>query len=233
MSKKPYILVVEDEEALMLLIRYNLEREGFEVDCIQDGASALNSIDKRIPDLIVLDWMLPEMNGIEVCQEIRSLEYTKHIPIIILTARSQESDRLKGFNTGVDDYMTKPFSPKELAARIRSVLKRANPNLLEAEISYENIKVDNNKKHISVAGKKLNLTPLEFQLFSYMISKPEKVHSREMLLRNVWGEGQDSIGSRTVDVCIRRIRAELENISLTYSNMIKTVRGEGYILERD
>ena len=228
---KPYILVVEDEEPLMLLIRYNLEKEGFEVACAGDGATALDKVEEKIPDLIVLDWMLPEMSGIEVMQELRSLEYTKDIPIIMLTARSQEADRLKGFNTGADDYMTKPFSPKELAARIKSILKRAKPSLMEGEVSYAGIKVDNNRKCILVGGHKLELSPLEYGLLAYMIAKPEKVHSRDMLLRNVW-QDQDNVESRTVDVCIRRVRSELERVSPGLQDVIKTVRGEGYILEK-
>ncbi len=227
---KPYILVVEDEEPLMLLIRYNLEKEGFDVKCVGDGAAALEAVEEKIPDLVVLDWMLPEMSGIEVCNELRTLEYTKDIPIIMLTARSQESDRLKGFSHGADDYMTKPFSPKELAARIKSVLKRARPSLMETEISYNGIKVDNARKCILANNKKLNLTPLEFTFLYYLVSKPEKVHSREMLIRNVWGD--DNTESRTVDVCVRRVRAEIQRVSPGLENMVKTVRGEGYILEK-
>ncbi len=230
---KPYILVVEDEEALALLTRYNLEKEGYEVKCVNSGTAALEAVEERIPDLIVLDWMLPGMNGIEVCQEIRALEYTKDLPVIMLTARSQEADRLKGFITGADDYMTKPFSPKELSARIKSILKRAKPSLLEAEISYGEIKVDNNRKCIFARGHKLALTPLEYALLHYMVSKPEKVYSRDQLLRHVWGENETNVESRTVDVCIRRIRAELERVAPEIAEMVKTVRGEGYLLEKN
>lgn len=229
--QKPYILVVEDEEALSLLIRYNLEKEGFEVKCVDDGAKALDEIDKKIPDLIILDWMLPEMTGIEVCNEIRSLESTRDVPVIMLTARSQEADRLKGFGSGADDYMTKPFSPKELVARIRSVLRRAKPALVEGEVSYGPLKVDNNKKCILAKDKRLDLSPLEFALLYYLISKPERVHSRDMLLHNVWGN-EDDVEPRTVDVCIRRLRAELQKAAPGLDEMIKTSRGEGYILEK-
>ncbi len=149
----------------------------------------------------------------------------------MLTARSQESDRLKGFGSGADDYMTKPFSPKELVARIRSVLKRAKPELVSAEVSYGGLKVDNNKKCIFAGNKRLDLSPLEFSLLYYMISKPEKVHSRDMLLHNVWGN-EGEVESRTVDVCIRRLRAELQKASSGLEDIIKTARGEGYILEK-
>jgi two-component system, OmpR family, phosphate regulon response regulator PhoB len=227
---KPYILVVEDEESLSLLIRYNLEKEGFEVNCVFDGASAVEAVEKKLPDLIVLDWMLPEMSGIEVSTEIRNLEYTKEIPIIMLTARSQEADRLKGFSVGVDDYITKPFSPKELVARIRSVLKRSKPNLMLEEVSYNGIKVDNAKKSIFVNNKKLDLSSLEYSFLSYLVSKPEKVHSRDMLLRNVWGD--ENTETRTVDVCVLRVRGEIQKVAPGLELTIKTVRGEGYILEK-
>lgn len=228
---KPFILVVEDEEALSVLIKYNLEKAGFDVSCAFSGDEALDLIDKKIPDLIVLDWMLPEMSGIEVCREIRSLEYTKDVPIVMLTARSQEGDRLKGFNSGADDYMTKPFSPKELVARIKSVLRRSNPNLMGEEISYAGIKVDTIKKSISIKGRRLDLSPLEFNMLYYLVSKPEKVHSRDALIRNVW-ENSDEVESRVVDVCIRRVRSEIEKIEPELESIIKTVRGEGYILEK-
>jgi two-component system phosphate regulon response regulator PhoB len=228
---KPFILVVEDEEALSVLVKYNLEKAGFDVSCAFSGDEALDLIDKKIPDLIVLDWMLPEMSGIEVCREIRSLEYTKDVPIIMLTARSQEDDRLKGFNSGADDYMTKPFSPKELVARIKSVLRRSNPNLMGEEISYAGIKVDTIKKSISIKGRRLDLSPLEFNMLYYLVSKPEKVHSRDALIRNVW-ENSDEVESRVVDVCIRRVRSEIEKIEPELESIIKTVRGEGYILEK-
>lgn len=228
---KPFILVVEDEESLSLLVKYNLEKAGFEVSCAFNGDEALDLIDKKIPDLIVLDWMLPEMSGIEVCREIRSLEYTKDVPIIMLTARSQEDDRLKGFNSGADDYMTKPFSPKELIARIKSVLRRSNPNLMGEDISYAGIKVDTTKKNISIKGKRLDLSPLEFNMLYFLVSKPEKVHSRDALIRNVW-ENSDEVESRVVDVCIRRVRSEIEAVDPELGSIIKTVRGEGYILEK-
>jgi two-component system phosphate regulon response regulator PhoB len=228
---KPFILVVEDEESLSLLVKYNLEKAGFEVACAFNGDEALDMIDKKIPDLIVLDWMLPEMSGIEVCREIRTLEYTKDVPIIMLTARSQEDDRLKGFNSGADDYMTKPFSPKELVARIKSVLRRSNPNLMGEEISYAGIKVDTIKKSISIKGKRLDLSPLEFNMLYYLVSKPEKVHSRDALIRNVW-ENSEEVESRVVDVCIKRVRSEIERIDPELESIIKTVRGEGYILEK-
>jgi two-component system phosphate regulon response regulator PhoB len=229
--QKPYILVVEDEESLALLIRYNLEKEGFEVKCIDNGADALESVYERSPDLIILDWMLPEISGIEVCNEIRFSESTKDIPIIMLTARSQESDKLRGFSSGADDYMSKPFSPKELIARIKSVIRRSKPSLFEEETSYAGIKVDNNKKLITVNGVKLNLSSLEFSLLKFFVTKPEKIHTRESLLKHVWNDTEYS-ESRTVDVCIRRVRAELAKVAPEFEDLIKTVRGEGYLLEK-
>jgi two-component system phosphate regulon response regulator PhoB len=229
MPKTINILVVEDEEPISLLIKYNLEKEGFNIHQAFDGAEALDKADEIVPDLILLDWMLPEMNGIEVAKEIRSFEFTKKIPIIMLTARSQEEDKLKGFEVGADDYITKPFSPKELVARVKSVLKRTKPEIFETEISFGSLKVDNNRKSILAEGKALDLSPTEYYLMSYMIQKPEKVHSRDRLLRNVWQD--EEVEGRAVDVCIRRLRAALDKVRPGLSDMIKTVRGEGYILE--
>ena len=228
----PYVLVVEDEEPISVLIKYNLEKEGYRVDQAFDGDQALDFIDKESPDMIILDWMLPEITGIEVAKDIRDLEYTRDIPIIMLTARSQENDKLKGFDSGVDDYMTKPFSPKELIARIKSVLKRTNPSLLEDEIIYDVIKVDNNRKCIFVENQKLDLTPIEFNFISHLVKLPEKVHTRDSLLRKVW-HNDENVETRTVDVCVRRVRSILESTKPGLDKYIKTVRGQGYILEKD
>jgi len=225
------ILIVDDETDVLDFMKYNLEKEGFEVKCVDTGGKAFDALEERLPDLIVLDWMIPEMSGIEICNEIRFSDITRDIPIIMLTARSQESDRLKGFTSGADDYMTKPFSPKELIARINSVLRRAKPNLMGKPVFYDAISVDVAKKIITANGIKLDLSPLEFSLLYFFLTKPEKVLTREMLLRNVWNDN-DSIESRTVDVCIRRLRTELGKAGKEFENMIKTVRGEGYILEK-
>ena len=228
----PYILAVEDDEAISTLIKFNLEKEGYIVDQAFDGNQAMDFIERAKPDLIILDWMLPNMSGIEIAKEVRSYDATKDIPIIMLTAKVQEDDKLQGFDSGIDDYMTKPFSPKELVARIKSVLKRVNPQLVSHNSSYGGIEVDNVKKCILVNGTKLNLSPKEFKLLAFMVEKPERVHSRDSIMINVWDD-EENIESRAIDVCVRRIRANLEKTSPGLENIVQTVRGEGYILEKE
>lgn len=225
------ILVIEDEEPISILVKYNLEKSGFRVHQAFDADEAFKKIEKQKPDIIIMDWMLPQTSGLEIAQELRSSEEYKDIPIIMLTARSQEDDKLKSFDVGIDDYITKPFSPKELIARVKSVLKRTRPNLMEENIRYENLEIDNTKRHALLNGKKLDLTPTEFALVSYMVQFPEKTHSRETLLRKAW-QHPEEIEGRAVDVTIRRVRAAFENIQPGAQEMIKTVRGEGYILDK-
>ncbi len=229
--KKPQILVVEDEEPISILIKYNLEKNGFDVTQAFDGEEALEKIDIKTPDLIILDWMLPNKSGIEVLSDIRGMSYTADIPVILLTARGQEGDKLAGFEKGADDYITKPFSPKELIARIKALIKRTKPSLLKANISYHEIEFDSEKKIVLVAGSKVDLSSTEFELLSFFVEKPEKIHSRETLLRKVWSN-ENEVESRVVDTCVRRLRSALETAHKGAENYIKTVRGEGYILEK-
>lgn len=229
---KPYIIFVEDDEALSLLIKYNLEVAGFDVTALESDESLYETIEERKPSLIILDWMLPNNSGVEIAKEIRSFEYTSQIPIIMLTAKSLEEDKLTAFEVGCDDYLTKPFSPKELIARIKSVIKRTNPLLMQKDLSYGAYTVDTQKKNISVGNRILALSPTEYKLLSFMIAKPERVHSRDFLIDNIWGN-EDNIESRVVDVTIRRIRAILAKIDPDLAQYIKTIRGEGYILDKE
>ncbi|HCR85226.1 MAG TPA: DNA-binding response regulator [Alphaproteobacteria bacterium] len=229
--KEAQILLIEDEEPISILVKYNLEKAGFRVHQAFDAEEAYKKIEKQKPDIIILDWMLPQISGIEIAKDLRKSDEYKDIPIIMLTARSQEDDKLRGFDIGIDDYITKPFSPKELVARVKSVLKRTKPNLMEENIKYANIEIDNSKKCALLDGKKLELTPTEFALISFMVQYPERTHSRETLLRKAWHH-PDEIEGRAVDVTIRRIRAALENIHPGMQEVIKTVRGEGYILDK-
>lgn len=231
MQKTPYILIVEDEEPISLLIQYNLEEEGFETAQAFDSDQTFEIIEQRTPDLIIMDWMLPGQSGIEIVKELKEYDATKKVPVIMLTAKSEEADKLQGFDTGADDYLTKPFSPKELIARIRSVLKRSKPQLMEESNFYENIVVDNRRKVITIEGRALKLPPTEYDLLEYLVSKAERCCSRDNLLRNVWTDNEE-IEGRAVDVAIRRIRAEIEKASPGSEKMIKTVRGEGYMLEK-
>ncbi len=228
-NKQPYILIVEDEEPISILIQFNLEAAGYETAQAYDGETALEMIDSRTPDLIVLDWMMPKMDGLEVIKDLKQYDETKNIPIIMLTARGEEEDKLKGFNHGADDYLTKPFSPKELVARIKSVLTRAKPQLVAQEISYKIFIVDNRRKAILAAGKSLKLSPTEYDLLEYLIINSEKCCSRDSIIRNVWND--EEIEGRAVDVSIRRVRSAIEKVSPEAASMLKTVRGKGYIIE--
>jgi two-component system, OmpR family, phosphate regulon response regulator PhoB len=227
---KPNILIVEDEEPIALLVQYNLEKAGYDMRWANTGGKALDEIEKKVPDLILMDWMLPEISGIELTRQIRKNDLLKGIPIIMLTARGQEEDKIKGFDAGVDDYVLKPFSVKELSARIKTVLRRVSPKLTERELIYGPLKIDNDKKQIFLGGKQLEVTHTEYLLLQHFVESPERVFSREQLLTAVW-KNDDLSESRTVDVHIRRIRAALGKISPSYEDLIKTVRGEGYSLQ--
>lgn len=228
---KPNILVVEDEEPIALLVQYNLDKAGYDTRWANTGGKALDEIEKQVPDLILMDWMLPEISGIELSRQIRKNELLKGIPIIMLTARGQEEDKIKGFDAGVDDYVIKPFSVKELQARIKTVLRRVSPKLIEKEISYGPLKIDNEKKQVLINGVQMEVTHTEYMLLQHFVESPERVFSREQLLTAVW-KNDDLSESRTVDVHIRRIRAALGKAGPQYENLIKTVRGEGYALQQ-
>jgi len=224
----PYILVVEDEDALSTLLSYNLEKEGYKVTVATDGEEGLMLVDERLPDLIVLDWMLPKVSGIEVCRRLRTRAETRNVPIIMLTARGEESDRIRGLDTGADDYITKPFSMTELTARIRAVLRRIRPGLSEDRIRHGDIVIDRVAHRVKREGREVHLGPTEFRLLDYLMQHPGRVFSREQLLDAVWGSDV-YVEARTVDVHIGRLRKAL-NLS-DESDPIRTVRSAGYSLD--
>ena len=224
----PNVLVVEDEDALATLLQYNLEKEGYDVRLAPDGEEALTAVDERAPDLVVLDWMLPKVSGVEVCRRIRSKPATRNLPVIMLTARAEESDRIRGLDTGADDYLTKPFSMAELAARIRAVLRRIRPGLAEDRLQQGDITVDRVAHRVRRGGREVHLGPTEFRLLDHLMQHPGRVFSREQLLDAVWGSDV-YVEVRTVDVHIGRLRKAL--IDGEESDPIRTVRSAGYSLD--
>lgn len=223
------VLIVEDEEAIVTMLRYNLEKEGYMVHSTDDGEEALTMVKEHRPDIIVLDWMLPSMSGIEVCEALRRNNDTKGIPIIMLSARGEEGDRIQGLDAGADDYMVKPFSPSELNARIRAVFRRFRPALTEKVLEYSDIKMDLSAHKVWRAGGEVHLSPTEFTLLQYLMEHPGRVFSREQLLDAVWGH-DIYVELRTVDVHIRRLRKGL-NPDGDRPELIRTVRSAGYALE--
>lgn len=221
------IMVVEDEEALALLLKYNLEKEGYEVVVENRGGKVLPSVERNLPSLIVLDWMLPELSGVEICKLIRAKPDIKNIPIIMLTAKGQEEDKIKGFAAGADDYVTKPFSVPELLARIRANLRRAPEQTSLTELVFEDIHMDLVSKKVYRGNNYIHLGPTEFRLLKILMETPGKVFSREILLKTVWGNNI-YVESRTVDVHIRRLRKSLNDFGKDY---IRTVRATGYSLD--
>ena len=184
---KPSILVVEDEASLATLLQYNLDKEGFGVAVATDGEEALLLIDEGLPDLVVLDWMLPKVSGVEVCRRLRARPETRNLPIILLTARGEETDRIRGLDTGADDYIVKPFSMSELAARIRAVLRRIRPGLAEDNVKHGDLVIDRAAHRVRRGAKEVRLGPTEFRLLDYLMQHPGRVFSREQLLDAVWG----------------------------------------------
>lgn len=225
----PYILVIEDEDALSTLLQYNLEKEGYRVVVAPDGEEGLLRVEEQSPDLVVLDWMLPKVSGIEVCRRLRSRHETRNLPIILLTARGEESDRVRGLDTGADDYLTKPFSMTELIARIRAVLRRIRPGLAEDRISHGDIVIDRVAHRVRRAGKEVHLGPTEFRLLDYLMQHPGRVFSREQLLDAVWG-ADVYVEARTVDVHVGRLRKALM-AEPGAADPIRTVRSAGYSLD--
>jgi two-component system phosphate regulon response regulator PhoB len=222
------ILIVEDEAALVTLLRYNLEREGFDVSEARDGDEALVVIDENPPDLILLDWMLPMTSGIEVCRQIRRKPQTRSTPIIMLTARGEEADKVRGLESGADDYVTKPFSPAELLARIRALLRRANPGPSDETLRCGDIRMDLAAHKVHRNDRSVHLGPTEFRLLRYLMEHQGRVFSREQLLDAVWGRDV-FVEARTVDVHIRRLRKALN--CKGEQDMIRTVRAAGYAIE--
>ena len=225
----PNILVAEDEDALSTLLNYNLEKEGYAVAVAADGEEALVMVDEKLPDLILLDWMLPKLSGIEVCRRLRGRAETRNLPIIMLTARGEETDRVRGLDTGADDYMTKPFSMTELTARIRAVLRRIRPGLADDRINHADIVIDRVAHRVRRAGKEVHLGPTEFRLLDHLMKHPGRVFSREQLLDAVWGSDV-YVEARTVDVHVGRLRKALA-IADESANPIRTVRSAGYSLD--
>ena len=226
----PYILVVEDEESLATLLQYNLQKEGYDVAVAEDGEEALVRVDERLPDLVVLDWMLPKVSGIEVCRRLRQRNETRNVPIILLTARSEEADRVRGLDTGADDSLVKPFAMTELAARVRAVLRRLRPGLAEDRVRRGDISIDRVAHRVRRGDKEIHLGPTEFRLLDYFMQHPGRVFSREQLLDAVWGSDV-YVEARTVDVHVGRLRKAL-GVSAA-SDPIRTVRSAGYSLELD
>jgi two-component system phosphate regulon response regulator PhoB len=225
---KPLVLIVEDEAPLVTLLRYNLEKEGFLVCEASDGEEAMVQIAERKPDLVLLDWMLPLVSGIEVCRRIRRSRETRSLPVIILTARSEETDRVRGLDSGADDYVVKPFSPSELVARLRAVMRRAQPISAQDVMQFADVEVDTGAHRVSRAGKPIHLGPTEFRLLRYLMLHPGRVFSREQLLDAVWGHDV-YVEARTVDVHIRRLRKALN--AGGSADVVRTVRSAGYALD--
>ncbi|MFT4251248.1 MAG: phosphate regulon transcriptional regulator PhoB [Caulobacter sp.] len=224
----PYVLVVEDEDALATLLHYNLDKEGYQVAVAADGEEALTLASERAPDLVILDWMLPKVSGIEVCRRLRGRTDTRNVPIIMLTARGEESDRIRGLDTGADDYVVKPFSMVELTARVRAVMRRIRPALADDRITVGDIIIDRVAHRVKRSGKEVHLGPTEFRLLDYLMQHPGRVFSREQLLDAVWGSDV-YVEARTVDVHIGRLRKALNGSA--ESDPIRTVRSAGYSLD--
>ena len=222
------VLIVEDEEALGTLLEYNLTKEGFETALVRDGEEALLRIEEERFDAVVLDWMLPKVSGIEVCRRLRANQETQNIPVVMLTARSEESDKIRGLETGADDYLTKPFSMPELAARIRAVLRRIRPGLVADTVTVGDIEVDRAAHRVRRGGEEVRLGPTEYRLLNHLIQNPGRVFSREQLLNAVWGSDV-YVEARTVDVHVGRLRKALKTHGA--DDPIRTVRSAGYALE--
>lgn len=224
----PKLLLVEDDTALAELLEYRFESEGYSVSVTPDGEEAMMLAAEDPPDLVILDWMIEGISGIEVCRRLRRDQATAHVPIIMLTAREAEDDRVRGLETGADDYLTKPFSPRELLARVSAVLRRVRPALAGEEISVGDLKLDPVAHRVERRGRQLHIGPTEYRLIKCFMEHPRRVFSRSQLLDAVWGTGSE-IEERTVDVHIRRLRKAiaLENVR----DPIRTVRSAGYALE--
>ena len=222
------IMIIEDEEDIITLLRYNLEKEGFEVSCVSDGSKAFNAIKINQPTLILLDWMLPNMNGIDICKQIRYDNDLRNIPVIMLTARGEEADKIKGLTIGADDYMTKPFSVPELIARIRALLRRIQPMKTKGELVFEDIRMDLATCRVFRGNRSVHLGPTEFRLLQFLMEQPRHVFPREQLLKEVWG-ADIHVELRTVDVHIRRLRKAMNEGGET--DLIRTVRAAGYSID--
>jgi two-component system phosphate regulon response regulator PhoB len=220
------ILIVEDDEPIATLLRYNLESEGFQVDVLETGEEAELAVSENEPDLLVLDWMLPALSGLELCRRLRAGRRTRALPIIMVTARGEEADRVRGLGLGADDYVIKPFSPAELIARIKALLRRANPDRLADRIAMGDIELDREAHRVTRNGRLLRLSPTEFRLLEFFMTSPGRVLSRSQLLDGVWGRDV-YVDERTVDVHVGRLRKSL--VRSREKDPVRTVRGAGYV----
>lgn len=226
---RPKVLLVEDDPNLVELVRYNLDAAGFDVVTTPDGEEALVLAGEERPDAVILDWMIENLSGIEVCRRLRRAPATANLPILMLTARAEEADRVRGLETGADDYLTKPFSPRELVARVRAVLRRLRPALSGGSLDYAGISMDTAAHKVTRGGQPIALGPTEFRLLRHFLEHPGRVFSREQLLDAVWGRDV-YVEQRTVDVHIRRLRKAI-NVNDTLPDVVRTVRSAGYALD--
>jgi two-component system phosphate regulon response regulator PhoB len=221
------IHIVEDEQPIITLVKYNLEKEGYKVSSSDNGNEGIEDIKKLFPDLVLLDWMLPDFSGVEICKILKKEKKFKEIPIIMLTAKGEDEDKIKGLNSGADDYITKPFSFPELLARIKALLRRSKPSLVSDIVEFEDLKVDRLTRRVFRKNKEIHLGPKEYDLINFFIKNPKRVYSRDQILENVWSDNIN-VETRTVDVHIRRLRQTI-NIKGT-KELIRTVRSAGYSL---
>ena len=221
------IFIIEDESSIIKLIEHNLKKNGFIVSSSVNGNDGLKELKKFQPDLLLLDWMLPDLSGIEICKNIRKDNSFKHLPIIMLTAKGEVEDKIKGLDSGVDDYLTKPFSFNELMARIKAVIRRSNPNTVSDNLEYDDLLLDRIEKRVFRDNQEIKLGPTEFRLLEFFLTNPKRVYTRDQILENVWSNNIN-VESRTIDVHIRRLRK-----SINFKNkkeLIRTVRSSGYSL---
>jgi two-component system phosphate regulon response regulator PhoB len=221
----PKVLIVEDEEPLIMMLRYNLEAEGYSVDTCMRGDEAELLLREQQPDLLLLDWMLPGLSGIELCRRLRSRAETERLPVIMLTARGEEQERIRGLATGADDYVVKPFSIPELMARVRAMLRRAKPEIVSSQLRSGDLELDRETHRVRRAGREIHLGPTEFRLLEFLMTSPGRVYSREQLLDGVWGHDV-YVDERTVDVHVGRLRKAINRGRMV--DPIRTVRGAGY-----
>ncbi|HEY4193675.1 MAG TPA: phosphate regulon transcriptional regulator PhoB [Mesorhizobium sp.] len=226
----PRIMVVEDEEPLGVLLRYNLESEGYHVEVVTRGDEAEIRLQENVPDLLVLDWMVPAVSGIELCRRLRMRSETERLPIIMLTARGEESDRVRGLSTGADDYLVKPFSTPEFMARVKALLRRAKPEVLSSVLKVGDIVLDRETHRVYRDKSEIRLGPTEFRLLEFMMRSPGRVFSRGQLLDNVWGE-TIYVDERTVDVHVGRLRKAVNDGHA--QDVIRTIRGAGYAIKEE
>ena len=227
---KPLVMVVEDDAAIATMLRYNLEKSGYRVEEAVDGQEAVTRIAETKPDLVLLDWMLPTMSGIEVCRQIRRRPETRELPVIMVTARAEDQDAVRGLNTGADDYITKPFSVEALLARVRALLRRSNTVVAKGTLAFHDISMDLTSHRVNRNGRKLHLGPTEYRLMEFFLQHPRRVFTREELLDAVWGK-DIHVEPRTVDVHIRRLRRAINADGEL--DLVRTVRAAGYALDTE